>query len=132
MPSMRPSPDRAITVIARRSEDVAPRYPVTPDGRYFVVCGRLWRRADPTLPEDVRRQLVAELMSARRAVRTARQRGDEAGERQARAAVDVAKIALGERGPVWWTDGAPDLNQHMARTGPYAAWFDNLTNSTPN
>jgi hypothetical protein len=23
--------------------------------------------------------------------------------------------SLGERGPVWWGDGAPDLNRHMAR-----------------
>jgi hypothetical protein len=37
--------------------------------------------------------------------------------------VDRAKHALGERGPVWWTDGAPDLNRHLARTGPYAEWF---------
>ena len=26
------------------------RYPVTPDGRYFVVRGRLWRCANPALP----------------------------------------------------------------------------------
>jgi hypothetical protein len=37
--------------------------------------------------------------------------------------VDVAKRALGERGPVWWDDGAPDYNRHMARNTPYAAWF---------
>lgn len=24
-------------------------YPVTPDGRYFVVRGRLWRRSNPGL-----------------------------------------------------------------------------------
>jgi hypothetical protein len=29
-------------------------YPVTPDGRYFVVKGRLWRRADPALPDDLK------------------------------------------------------------------------------
>jgi len=22
-------------------------------------------------------------------------------------------LAVGERGPVWWTDGAPDLNRHL-------------------
>ena len=31
--------------------------------------------------------------------------------------------ALGERGPVWWTDGAPDLGRRMARNTPYAEWF---------
>ena len=32
-------------------------------------------------------------------------------------------IALVERGPVWWDDGAPDLNRHMAKNTPYAEWF---------
>lgn len=45
----------------------------------------------------------------------------------ARRMVDEAKVALGERGPVWWTDGAPDLNRHMARTTPYARWYADLT-----
>ena len=44
-------------------------------------------------------------------------------EAAAHAAVNGAKKALGERGPVWWHDGAPDLNRHMARTTPYAAWY---------
>ena len=52
------------------------KYPVTPDGRYFVVRGRLWRCSDPSLPEDERQRLVNELMDARRAVRDARQSGD--------------------------------------------------------
>lgn len=34
-----------------------------------------------------------------------------------------AKIALGERGPVWWHDGQPDFNRHMAKNTPYADWF---------
>jgi hypothetical protein len=42
----------------------------------------------------------------------------------ARAAVDAAKIALGERGPAWWTDGAPDFNRKMARNTPYAGWAE--------
>lgn len=98
-------------------------YPITPDGRYFVVRGRLWRMADPSLPDDERRALVRRLMSARRAVRSARAASDDAAEADAHAAVDQAKRALGERGPVWWTDGAPDFNRHMARNTPYAAWF---------
>lgn len=95
----------------------------TPDGRYLVVRGRLWRMADPNLPAAERERLTAELMRARRAVGAALRDGDAAAERAARAAVHAAKVALGERGPVWWTDGAPDLNRHMARTGPYAGWY---------
>lgn len=47
-------------------------HPATPDGRYFVVRGRLWRLANPALDEDVRAALVSDLMQARRAVRDAR------------------------------------------------------------
>jgi hypothetical protein len=101
-------------------------HPVTPDGRYFVVRGRLWRMSDPALPDDRRDDLVKELMAARRKVGTARRSGDKDGETAAHDAVDRAKRALGERGPVWWTDGAPDLNRHMARTTPYADWFAGL------
>ena len=43
-------------------------------------------------------------MAARRAIRSAR--GDAVALARARAQVDAAKRALGERGPVWWTDGA--------------------------
>lgn len=99
---------------------------MTPDLRYIVVRGRLWRRANPALAEDERQRLVAQLMAARRAVAAAKRAGDADAETQAHAAVDVAKVALGERGPVWWDDGAPDLNRHMARNTPYAAWFAGL------
>jgi hypothetical protein len=96
---------------------------VTLDGRYIVVRGRLWRRANPDLGECERRSLVASLMAARRAVAKTRRAGDASGEADAHAAVDAAKHELGERGPVWWTDGAPDLNRHMARNTDYAAWY---------
>ncbi|WP_432543309.1 hypothetical protein [Kineococcus sp. SYSU DK002] len=93
---------------------------ITPDGRYLVVRGRLWRCSDPSLPEERRQELVRELMAARRQKRDAA--GD--GEREeARRRVDAAKHALGERGPVWWDDGAPDLTRHLARTTEYADWF---------
>ena len=95
----------------------------TPDGRYIVVRGRLWRTANPGLDEDERVRLVAALMDGRRRVAGAKRDGDSAAEVAARTAVDAAKHGLGERGPVWWTDGAPDLNRHMARTTPYADWF---------
>lgn len=95
----------------------------TPDGRYLVVRGRLWRRTDPRLPPDERDRSVHALMDARRAVGRARRAGDPDGLRAARAAVDAAKVALGERGPVWWDDGAPDYTRRLARTTPYAAWW---------
>jgi hypothetical protein len=98
-------------------------HPVTPDGRYFAVRGRLWRMSDPRLSEDRRERLVKDLMTARRAIATARRSKDEAAEDRAHAAVDAAKRGLGERGPVWWDDGAADQNRHMARNTPYAAWY---------
>jgi hypothetical protein len=98
-------------------------YPNTPDGRYFIVKGRLWRTSNPDLAPDVRQTLVNQLMTARRQVGVAMKAGDKAAERAARAAVDAAKHGLGERGPVWWTDGAPDLNRKMVVNTPYAGWF---------
>lgn len=95
----------------------------TPDGRYIVVRGRLWRATNPGLSEADRTRHVAALMDGRRNVASARRAGDPVAEKAAHDAVDAAKHALGERGPVWWTDGAPDLNRHMARTTSYAAWF---------
>lgn len=105
-------------------------HPVTPDGRYFVVRGRLWRMSNPALTSTRRADLVSKLMSARRAVKVALQSGDKVAGSSARAAVDQAKTALGERGPVWWDDGAPDLNRRMVRNTPYATWFDSLANVT--
>lgn len=96
------------------------QYPDTPDGRYFVVRGRLWRKSNPALSADDHNALVKELMSARRAVRDAT---NDAERKNARAEVDSAKRALGERGPVWWTDGSPDYNRHLAKNTPYADWF---------
>lgn len=96
-----------------------------------MVRGRLWRTADPGLSAERRERLVDELMAARRAVGVARRAGDAAAEAAAHAAVDAAKRALGERGPVWWTDGAPDLNRHMARTTVYADWFAALPSTDP-
>ena len=100
--------------------------PATPDGRYLVVRGRLWRRANPALPEDERARLVGELMRARREVRAAGSAGDAERLRAARARVHEAKVALGERGPPWWTDGAPDFNRRKVENTPYAAWFRSL------
>lgn len=107
-------------------------YPVTPDGRYFVVRGRLWRTSNPHLAPDVRQELVNRLMTARRQVGTAKRAGDADAERAARAAVDDAKRALGERGPAWWTDGAPDFNRRMAANTPYAGWYAGLPQMMPD
>lgn len=93
--------------------------PRTPDDRYILVRGRLWRASNPHLPEDERARHVQALMQARRAVRAA---ADDDALRAARAAVDAAKHALGERGPPWWTDGAPDYSRTLARNTPYADW----------
>ena len=91
-----------------------------PDGRYLVVRGRLWRATNPHLPEPDKERLVAALMNARRQLRGKRAEEDRAA---ARAAVDTAKLALGERGPVWWDDGEPDFNRRLVRNTPYAVWY---------
>ena len=79
--------------------------------------------ANPKLDPGTKKRLVADLMSARRAVRHAMNAGDKEAERAARARVNEAKIALGERGPVWWDPTEADYNRHLAANTPYAAWF---------
>lgn len=99
-------------------------YPITPDGRYFVVRSRLWRCSNPALSPEKRAALVKDLMAARRAVSHAKTgEADGHAMSRARAAVDKAKQSLGERGPVWWSDGAPDYNRHLATNTPYADWY---------
>jgi hypothetical protein len=93
-------------------------YPVTPNGRYFVVRRRLWRRSNPFLPEQQRTAFVDQLVAATRAVGRVRD-GDKARVAEARAQVDPAKTTLG-RGPVWWQHGTPDLNRHPVDDRPYA------------
>jgi hypothetical protein len=97
-----------------------PDYTPTPDRRYFVVRGRLWRLSNPALDKQLHAELVQELMTARRAVRNG---GDSVERIAARLKVDAAKRKLGERGPVWWTDGAPDYNRYLVKNTPYATWF---------
>jgi len=103
--------------------------PVTPDGRYLVVRGRLWRASNPALSDSERATQVSALMDARRAVKSAGQQDDAAALSAARRDVDTAKHALGERGPVWWTDGAPDFNRYLVKNTPYAAWYQALAAS---
>lgn len=92
----------------------------TPDRRYFVVRGRLWRLSNPCLEPEAHERLVRDLMNARRAVRDSTNSKDRIA---ARLRVGAAKRALGERGTVWWDDGAPDYNRKLALDTPYAAWF---------
>ena len=100
--------------------------PSTPDGRYFVHGGRLWRCSDPDLGDDERQRLTDALMDARRAVGTAKRAGDADAERDARAHVHEAKVALGERGPTWW-DGDEDFNRYAPKNTPYADWWAGLS-----
>lgn len=100
-----------------------PPLTVTPDGRYLIVRGRLWRMSNPAMTAEERSHWVSELMTARRTVAAALRSNDTAGLRQARAAVQTAKVALGERGPVWWQDGTPDYNRRLVHKTPYADWF---------
>ncbi|TFW09943.1 hypothetical protein E4K72_03360 [Oxalobacteraceae bacterium OM1] len=101
-------------------------FPITPDGRYMVVRGRLWRVANPDLPEHQRESFVRALMTARREVKAALAENDKGRLAAARQSVNAAKIALGERGPVWWNDGAPDYNRHLIKNTPYLEWYEQL------
>ena len=101
-------------------------HPTTPDGRYFVVKGQLWRCSNPALSDEERQHLVRVLMEARRAVKEAKASENADELRTARSAVDQAKRALGERGRVWWSDGSPDYYRHKAIHTPHAAWYQSL------
>ena len=73
------------------------KYPVTPDGRYFLFKDRLWRCSNPPLEETVRQKLVNDLMKPRFAIKHARSKTEV---NASRANVQIAKVGLGERGPV--------------------------------
>ena len=92
----------------------------TGDGRYIIVRGRLWRTSNPALSEERRELLVKRLMDARRAVAAAKRANDPDAEKLARSQVHQVKVDLGERGPVWWSDGTPDYNRHLLKNTPYA------------
>lgn len=109
-----------------RSSNRPPPHPVTPDGRYIVVRGRLWRASNPSLSEADRAAHVRRLMRARRDVARAKRTGDAGLMAGARRRVHAAKVGLGERGPAWWDDGAPDYNRKMAANTPYGGWYKSL------
>lgn len=83
----------------------------------------MWRKTNPAIEEDRRKSLVKDLMDARRAVGSAKRSDDRDAEKAARAEVHAAKVALGERGPVWWDDDAPDETRTLARNSSYASWW---------
>ena len=83
---------------------------------HIVVDGRRWRATDPSIPENLRAELVAELMSARRAVGAATRAGDDQATTTARARVQDAKVALGERGHPWWEPAPPEALDRRIRS----------------
>ena len=97
----------AVVAAAEPTSPPPPRALPTPDGRYVLIDGRRWRATNPHLPEETRKALVADLMRARRDVGRALKTKDEALEKDARARVHAAKVALGERGPKWWEADPP-------------------------
>ena len=99
------------------------KYPQTPDGRYFVARGRLFRCTDPSLDDTTRRAAIKALMQARFADRKA---ADAAETSKAREAIEAAKRRLGEAGPVWWRDGAPDEAGMPPEVSSYADWWSGL------
>ena len=98
-------------------------HPTTPDGRYFVSKGKLWRKTDPRLEDGERRAAIKAMMQARRDNGRA---STEAETQAARARIDAAKIRLGEKGPVWWDDGAPDESGLAPERSSYAGWWAGL------
>ncbi|MDH3010095.1 hypothetical protein [Gordonia alkanivorans] len=68
----------------------------TPDGHYVVINGRKWRATDPLIPDERRSELQSILMAWRRDVKRTK------GAPESRAGVQAAKVALGERGTLWW------------------------------
>lgn len=81
--------------------------------------------ANPALTEAERERLVQQLMQARRAMR---RDAPLEGRAPARQQVETIKRALGERGPVWWDDGASDFNRKLAKNTPYSDWSLGLGN----
>ncbi len=51
-------------------------HPTSPDGRYFIVKGKLWCCSNPALSKQERQRLVHDLMEARRAVKAAKASND--------------------------------------------------------
>jgi uncharacterized protein len=83
----------------------------TPDGHFVLIGGRRWRATDPSIPADAQARLRTLLMAARRAVGQALRHEDLDAEREARSRVQIAKVALGERGVPWWEQSAQERRE---------------------
>jgi hypothetical protein len=88
---------------------------LTEDGRYLVIDGRRWRATDPVIPEERRAELTRALMAWRREVRRTKGTPDE---RAARAGVQAAKVALGERGTPWWEQSEEERRARWSAAVP--------------
>lgn len=82
--------------------------------------------SNPDLKPAERERLVSQLMRARRDVAAALREADPHAECTARAKVHKAKLALGERGPVWWDNAEGDVNRKLVANTDYAKWFASL------
>ena len=85
----------------------------------MIANGRLWRASNSSLNKATRQQHVNELILAIRSVATALKTKSSDALREAPSKVQQAKVELGERGPVWWTDGALDYNRKLVINTPY-------------
>jgi hypothetical protein len=89
-----PMATASLELRGRRNSTQRPDYTPTPDRRYFVVRGRLWRLSNPRLDPEIHAGLVRELMAARRVVRDAT---DPQERIAARLKVDATKKACESR-----------------------------------
>ena len=87
----------------------------TADRRYLVIDGRRWRATDPSIPDSRRDELTRALMAWRREVR--RTKGTDE-EKRARAGVQAAKVALGERGTPWWEQSDDERRERWSADVP--------------
>jgi hypothetical protein len=110
--------------LKRQEVDVSD-YPVTHDGRYFVVRERLWRKSNPALAEDDRQRFVKDLMSARRAVRDAKGNSNETAK--ARRRVERESRSRRPRTSVVERRNSR-FHRHMVKNTPYADWYSRLAN----
>ncbi|GIE32809.1 hypothetical protein Ait01nite_058540 [Actinoplanes italicus] len=85
----------------------------TDDGRYVVIDGRRWRATDPEIPEEAAARLRKALMAARRDVGAALRADRDPAP--ARARVQAAKVALGERGTPWWEQSPDERRERWER-----------------
>ncbi|MGX1350180.1 hypothetical protein AB7M49_003756 [Bradyrhizobium elkanii] len=74
-------------------------------------------------------------MDARWAVKVSKSARDRDAELEAHRRIDEAKRSLGERGPAWWDDGAPDnryaVKRRVVRQGQALWLIRGLENRKP-